>query len=106
MNTVASLTKWIEDQFPVGPTTNGMLSVTGDPYVEIGMPVNGVPGVIEEGHERELAFDEETACLAAATCFREYAAGKSGTLYWRVKPQLEWNDDRTRAIVYMRCLVK
>lgn len=106
MRTVAELTSWIEDQFPVGASTGTPRSVTGEPYVVIGaqypgMPV--IPGTVDEGQIRELAFDEETACYQARVCFSAYAQDRRGTLYWRVKPQLEFYG--RRCALYMRCLI-
>ena len=99
----------IEARFPVGESTDGRLSVTGEAYVSIGEPsgalVSAIPGTVDEGQARELAFDEETAYFSALSSFRDYAECRVGTLYWRIKPRLEWNDGRTRCAYYMRLLI-
>lgn len=108
MMTVAALIDWIERQFPVGQSTDTARSVTGEPYVVIGAQADGmavIPGTVDEGEARELAFDEETACLMAAHCFRDYAEGRKGTLYWRNKPVLDQDEKSDRCVVYMRCLI-
>lgn len=108
MNTVRALTQRIESMFPVGLSTDHATSVTGEPYVTIGVREDRSPkvrGTVDEGADREFGFDEETASFAAYASFLEYAADHTGTLYWRVKPRLEWNEDRTRCQVYMRCLI-
>lgn len=98
----------IEARFPVGEPTNWHLSVTGEPYVVIGpqAEVNPIiPGAIDEGMPREMPFDEETAYYSALLSFNQYAEDREGVLYWRVKPQLEWTEDRKRCTLYMRCLI-
>ena len=129
MNT-EELVRLIEARFRIGKPTNTALSVTGEPYVTIGSqePSSGmpaIPGTIDEGKPHELAFDQETACISAFICFENYAAWwreqhgdeAQSVLYWRIKPQLEWEhewtvprehpfpDDRKRCKVYMRCLL-
>jgi hypothetical protein len=102
------LQREIEAIYPVGPTTNGALAVTGEPYVVIGDQSDGrseIPGTVDEGAERDCAFDEETAYFAARAAFNTYAHGRSGILYWRVAPILEWNEARTRCRITMRCLI-
>jgi hypothetical protein len=105
--TVALLTEWIERQFPIGESTSGPLAVTGERYVVVGHMIESpkYPGVIEEGAAPEAGFDEETACMSAASAFRDYAEGRTGTLYWRVKPELSWSSDHRRCMVYMRLLI-
>lgn len=108
MNTVESLTQKIESMFPVGASTDHALSVTGEPYVTIGYQKDGtskIRGAVDEGADREFGFDEETASMSAYASFLEYAADRAGTLYWRVKPRLEWNENNTRCQVYLRCLI-
>lgn len=105
--TVAELTAWIEAQFPIGPPTSTCLSVTGEPYVVIGhmRDIPKTAGVIEEGSPRVVAFDEETACFSARSAFSQYAEDRTGTLYWRSKPSLEWSPKAKRCLVYMRLLI-
>lgn len=107
MNTVADLTRYIESRFPVGEPTQRALSVTGEPYVVIGHEDSDkplVPGVIREGETRgDIGWCEDEVVGAVHAAFDRYAEDKSGTLYWRVKPALEWYDGR--CIVYMRLLI-
>jgi hypothetical protein len=104
------LVKEIEARFPVGESTDCALSVTGEPYVVIGAQdhrdgLPQIPGTIDEGKRRELAFDEETAVMSALKCFEDYARERIGTLFWRVKPELEWIEDHSRCKVYLRLLI-
>jgi hypothetical protein len=84
--TVALLTEWIERQFPIGESTSGPLAVTGERYVVVGHMIESpkYPGVIEEGAAPEAGFDEETACMSAASA---------------------WSSDHRRCMVYMRLLI-
>lgn len=100
----------IEMQFTVGAPTLARLSVTNEPYVVIGSQINSVPsepGTVDEGAEREFAYDIETAYYHALACFASYADGKSGKLYWRTPPEFcEWDTpDGKRCHFYMRCLI-
>jgi hypothetical protein len=74
-----------ERGFEVGPRGHSSVSATGEPFVVL------------TGSEL-LPDDEECHAVASAT-FREYAAGKSGTLYWRIYPEIE------RGQFYMRLLI-
>lgn len=102
----ARLKAAIEEGLEVGEPTSMAYAVTGEPYVAIGSPVtpvSGVIGVVGEGVARELAFDAETAYMAALGAFRAYAEDKTGKLYWRVEPELE--QEGNRFVYYMRCLI-
>lgn len=110
--TVADLTVFIESRFPIGESTKSYRSVTGEPYVVIGHQADGIPaipGVVDEGFPIEVAFDEETACMSARSAFEAYAENRIGNLYWRIKPQLEWDPSKKKrgqcCIVYMRLLI-
>src|ERR1700677_907347 len=108
MKTPDELIERIERGFTVGLSTTTWRSVTGKRYIVIGSQYPGlaaIPGTVDEGASRELALDEETACMQALACFETYADGRGRYLYWRVKPCLEWNNDHTRCMVYMRCVV-
>lgn len=118
MKTAADLQAYCELRFPVGEPTTRSLSVTGEPYVEIGLEAvsschackrpfhedgGSLPGIVREGHSRAWAVGSEEALWAALAAFIAYAEGKQGTLYWRAPPELgnrknQWN-------VYMRCLI-
>jgi hypothetical protein len=73
----------------VGPSTQWHLSVTGEPYVEV----------------NELASNVDMAFQSVMAWFKTYAQDRKGVLYWRVKPQLEWSEDKTRCRFYMRLLI-
>ena len=108
MKTVAELIERIERDYTVGPSTEARLSVTGEPYVVIGEQIDSeptIPGTVDERAPREVAFDEETACYLALSCFETYAEGRGRYLYWREPPELEWSNDGKRCTVYVRCLV-
>lgn len=132
---VTDLVQTIEKQLSVGESTDHSLSVTGEPYVTIGSqhPDYGlpcIPGTVDEKACAELAFDEETAVMAAYANFLSYAEDRYRKLastitangseadfdktceivgkckiYWRMRPRLEWNEDKTRCQVYMRLLI-
>ena len=79
----------IEARYPVGISTDWHLSVTGEPYVEV----------------NELAPDVNGAFGSAMLWLKSYAKDRKGVLYWRMKPQLEWSEDKTRCRFYMRLLI-
>ena len=103
-----TLTDVIEGRYPVGTPTEWHRSVTGEPYVSVGSQADGktsVPGTVDEGKAREVALDAETAYWSALSSFESYAEDRKGVLYWRVKPRLEWSDDKSRCMFYMRLLI-
>jgi hypothetical protein len=103
----AKLRMYCEKRFPVGVPTNHARSVTGEEYVVIGDEVHhdelSRPGIIREGKERRLSFDQSEAVQIARASFDLYAKDKRGTLYWRISPQLE--ECAGEYAVYMRCLI-
>lgn len=110
--TVAELTDWIESQFPVGDGTRTWKSVTGEEYAVVGHErewnlEQAKTGVVREGYPWLLAEDEDEAVRYAANAWSRYSDGKTGTLYWRVKPSLERVDNGkvSGLRVYMRLLV-
>lgn len=108
--TLESLIERIETRFPVGHGTNCSRAVTGEPYVVIGSqhPAEGppaIPGTIDEGKWIRAENDEAAAVAQAIRCFDIYAANKSGKIYYRHPPTVEYNEDKTRCRVYLRCLV-
>jgi hypothetical protein len=110
--TAANLKARCEQGREVGEPTSMYLSVTGEPYVVIGMQSNGVPatpGTVDEGAEREWAFDVETAYFQALACFETYAHDRPGKLYWRWEPTFERRaDSKSLPMIcwfYMRCLI-
>lgn len=100
----------IERGYRVGASTATRVAVTGEPYVVIGHSDHeegppAIPGVVEEGDRGAAGFDAETAWYSALNAFELYAENRGGNLYWRVRPQLEWNDEHSRCRFYMRLLV-
>jgi hypothetical protein len=105
---VDELKSYIADKYPIGPSTNCSCAVTGDKYVVIGSQYPGiptVPGTIDECASGESAFDEETACYAALNSFQLYAEGRAGKVYYRHRPELEYDDRERRYKVYMRLVI-
>ena len=89
------------------PARFAAFAPTGERYVTIGHQVDGLPseaGTVDEGKERETAFDAETAYWAALGAFRQYAEGKTGKLYWRSPPNLEWSPKGKSLRLGNRCL--
>lgn len=84
----SSLKEKCEGGFVIGPCTNRPTSVTGEAYQEI--VTRGAP-------------DEATAIEAGHNAFRAYAEGKSGSLYWRIEPEIAQRQDGWAT--YMRCLI-
>lgn len=85
-----TLRKWIESKFPVGEPTDYALSVTGEPYTEYS----------ETG--AETARD---ARLVAMATFERISAGKTGAIYWRVVPEIEYFPGSRKFSYYMRLLI-
>jgi hypothetical protein len=105
MKTIEELTEAIEAGIVVGASTSRGVSVTGEPYVEM--------GTVEPGgrHWKTFLTAEEALACALAN-FKEYEAGwrkthpRSGhepVLYWRIRPELGKFDGLWK--VYMRCLL-
>jgi hypothetical protein len=104
------LTKKCEEGRIVGASTCTGLSVTGEPYVKIGIQatesgIPSVPGTVDEGAAFEWGYDEETAFWGAWNCFCHYSEERNGVLYWRIKPRLVWNESKRRCYFQMRCLI-
>lgn len=94
----------IEKGFKVETGFPSYVSQTGEPYVEI-----GGGGVLGEGEVRTHFETQDLAIAGAIAEFRKYAAGKSGTLYWRIRPECEQVRHLTREkeswAFYMRLLI-
>lgn len=89
----ALLRSYCEARFPVGPSTERRLSVTGEPYVELANQwSDGYP-------------TPAVARQAALTVFNQYAEGKEGVLYWRVPPEIAYGDKQRKFAYYMRLLI-
>ncbi len=84
------LRAYCESKFPIGESTERYLSVTGQPYSQFCLG----------GY-----WDAEAARLGAQGCFDEYATGKSGTLYWRIVPEIAYGPRNATYAFYMRLLI-
>jgi hypothetical protein len=104
----AKLKAACEEGFEIGEGTSMRWAVTGEPYVTIGSQLGSLPaepGTVDEGAPRELAFDQETAYVLALSCFKTYAEGRVGKLYWRWGPTFETFPEERRCRFYLRCLI-
>ncbi len=90
---VVILLAYCESRWPVGTPTTRMLSVTGEKYTELGIPWC------------EGFATAEQARLAAQAAFDKYAEGKSGTLYWRVPPEIAYGAKQKKFAYYLRLLI-
>lgn len=88
-----ALREYCESKFPAGPSTTRWQSVTGEPYTELCV---AYPSALESAEE---------ARIAAQCHFDSYATGKSGTLYWRVPPEIALSSRRQRYAYYLRLLI-
>lgn len=84
---------YCESRFPVGESANRMKSVTGEKFAELAI-------AWPEGFE-----SIEQAGEAAMLAFQKYAEGKSGTLYWRIPPEIAYGAKQKKFAYYMRLLI-
>lgn len=87
-----------EKGYAIGPAAVAYLSVTGETFTEL---CGAHPQV--EGGEIVYLTTLQEAYDAALAAFKAYAIGKSGTLYWRVHPELSERDGKFA--FYMRLLI-
>ena len=93
------LKAYCETKFPLGMSTVRALSVTGEPYTEF------PPGHFL-GQEYGNRFDTaEAARIAAQSHFDDYTKDKTGTLYWRVLPEIAMQPRSNKFGYYMRFLI-
>jgi hypothetical protein len=95
-----SLVNYIEDRFPAGPeydpsrwnwtVQSGATAATGEPFVDL--------------TTREWQPSRDALIEAAKKAFDAYAEGKTGTLYWRVRPEIA-EDSSKGWRFYMRLLI-
>ena len=86
----ANLKAYCEAKFQVGAPTSGPLSVTGQPYKQFCIG----------------RYPTATAArIGAEGCFDEYSGGKSGTLYWRIEPEIAYSRHTDDYAFYMRLLI-
>lgn len=88
------LLAYCESRFPVGDPTTGPHAVTGERYTELTkLPYSA-------GY-----LTVEAARIAAQEAFDAYAKDKSGTLYWRIKPEIAMSRRHQSYAYYMRLLI-
>jgi len=88
-----------ERGFNVGPKSPLAIENTSTAYRPMpGISPIGEPFVELNNGKNPVANDDECYDVALAT-FREYAAGRTGTIYWRTYPEIE------RGRFYMRLLI-
>lgn len=106
---LGALTRQIEALFPsvVGPAD--ARAATGEPYVVIGDQMHGagtVPGAVDAGQPAAFDWTIDEAIARAVRMFERYADGRTGTLYWRRKPEMiDASNGRGPFRVYMRLLI-
>ena len=81
---------YCESRFPVGEGTSTYHAVTGERYIQF-----------SAGGYSSL----EVVRLAVQGRFDDYAKDKSGTLYWRIPPEIAFNARRDDYAYYMRLLI-
>lgn len=89
----AVVRSYCESRFPVGPHADRMRSVTGETFTELAHAWPEGYGSIEE------------AAVSAMAAFQKYAEGKSGTLYWRIPPEIAYGPKQKKFAYYMRLLI-
>jgi hypothetical protein len=96
---LAKLVDYFESRFPVGAeydpnrsnwtVKHGATAVTGEPYVAL--------------TTREWSKSRDNVIRDAMQAFDDYAKGKKGKLYWRVRPEIDKQKQGWR--FYMRLLI-
>lgn len=84
------LRTYCEGKFPIGESTVGPVSITGEKYTELSVIDYSTPS-----HAREGAQDR----------FDKFCEGKSGMLYWRVVPEIALRRRDNKYGYYMRLLI-
>lgn len=89
----AMVRKYCESRFPVGESSDGPHSVTGETFTELCVTWPAGFGTIDGAGD------------AAESHFQKYANGKSGTLYWRIPPEIAYGAKQRKFAYYMRLLI-
>lgn len=89
------------------PARFAAFAPTGERYVTIGHQISrsSQPGTVDQCEARELGFDPETAYWSALGAFRQYAEDRTGKLYWRSPPRLEFSALGDRCLFWIRLLI-
>ena len=95
----AILRSYCESAFQVGESTEQYFSVTGEPYQELSVQ----PDITFDPHTTYPT--PEAVRVAAQEAFDKYAKDKSGTLYWRVVPEIALRARTNNYVYYMRLLI-
>ena len=89
-NDAVILRAYCETRWPIGASTTGRLSVTGEEYEVL----------TDNGY-----ISSEAARLAAQSSFEGYAKDKSGILYWRITPEIALMCRNRHYSFYLRLLI-
>jgi hypothetical protein len=87
------LRAYCESRWPVGQQSTRMHSITGERHTELACRWHDGFATAEAARE------------AAQVAFDTYAEGKSGTLYWRVPPEIAFGPKRRKYAYYLRLLI-
>lgn len=88
-----ALKAYCETGRTIGPKSTGMFSVTHEKHTELCCTwADSYPTPAQ-------------ARGAAEDAFNKYAEGRTGTLYWRVIPEIAFDHKRRRYAYYMRLLI-
>ena len=72
---------------------------TGEPYVTL-----AIGGIKREGQPMPVVCNTEQEAIDGwKQSFDEYAASRTGRLYWRHRPEIETKDDKV--VVYCRLII-
>lgn len=89
----AIVRSYCESRFPIGPSSDRIHSITGETFTELAIAW-------------AQAFDTiDQAAEAAMKAFQKYAEGRSGTLYWRIPPEIDYGPKQKKFAYYMRVLI-
>src|SRR5882672_7318667 len=77
-----------EQGFAIGPKTPGPVEFTVGPRPYPSVAPTG-ESFTELGGGRTVAATDEAAYELALAAFRDYARDRTGTLYWRIYPEIE-----------------
>lgn len=94
---LTEMQKYVERRFAVGGVGDRGIAPTGEPYVQFG------PHLIEEGCDVPFFPSLEATMVAARSYFDAYSRDRSGSVYWRILPEVACYPEGWR--FYMRLLI-
>lgn len=97
----------IEGRFQCIDGEPSAVAPSGDIYQSIGhcSGHRALSGIVPQGFQRILATTEDEAVAQFRSAFEHYAAGRIGTLYWRMRPAIEWDNQHEQCTVYCRLVI-